>query len=318
MKTFLLPIFALAIATSANGADLKKTHDAPESAWDIGFGGAWMTDYNIRGVSQSAHKPSIAAYVEPRYAIDPTLQLYAGLYGAGIDFPNRAAAQIVLSGGLRPTFGKLSFDFGVWYVYYPGGSTFDGLGSTATCTNGAFFFGSCNTMKGNVSFWELYAKPSYILNDLLTLGGNVYYSPSVLNSGAPGTYASVTGKLAVPSSKLPKDIGVFVSGELGRYWFGTTDPFYGVPAFPAGIKLPDYTTWNVGLGIGYKLYTLDLRYYGTDLSKTNCNVQTGDHTATFGGASAVTPINPSGLVSNWCSPAFIAKISLDATPAALK
>ena len=33
---------------------------------------------------------------------------------------------------------------------------------------------------------------------------------------------------------------------------------------------------------------------------------------------AITPINPSGLVSNWCSAAFIAKLSFDATLASLK
>jgi hypothetical protein len=86
---------------------------------------------------------------------------------------------------------------------------------------------------------------------------------------------------------MPPDIGAYVSGELGRYWFGTTDAFYGVPAFPAGVKLPDYTTLNVGLGATWRVFTLDLRHYVTDLSKTNCNVQTGAHTATFGGLSAV-------------------------------
>jgi hypothetical protein len=156
------------------------------------------------------------------------------------------------------------------------------------------------------------------MNDQLTLGANFYYSPSVLNTGSPGMYASATAKVAFSNAILPDGIGSFVSGEVGRYWFGTTDAFYGVPAFPLGITLPDYTTWNIGLSVTWKVYTFDVRYYNTDLSKANCNVQTGDHTAAFGGASAVTPINPSGLVSNWCGAAFIAKLGFDATPAGLK
>ena len=112
------------------------------------------------------------------------------------------------------------------------------------------------------------------------------------NSGASGTYGSVTAKVTLQVSIVPKDVGASLSGELGRYWLGTTDAFYGTA------QLPDYTTWSVGLTFIYRTVALDLRYYDTNLSRANCNVLTGDHTATFGDASAVTPINPSGLISN--------------------
>jgi len=39
---------------------------------------------------------------------------------------------------------------------------------------------------------------------------------------------------------------------------------------------------------------------------------------TLGGPSAATPINPSGLVSNWCSAAFVAKLAFDVTLAGLR
>jgi hypothetical protein len=164
---------------------------------------------------------------------------------------------------------------------------------------------------------EAYAKPTLTINDALAISGTAYYSPSWGNTGASGTYAALSAKVTVPSSMLPRDVVAYASTELGRYWFGTTDAFYGVPAFPTGIKLPDYTTWNLGLTLSYKQFALDLRYYDTNLSKANCNVLTSDHTATFGGAGAVTPINPSGLVSNWCSAAFIAKLAFDMTLPAL-
>lgn len=69
--------------------------------------------------------------------------------------------------------------------------------------------------------------------------------------------------------------------QVGRYWFGITDSFYGVPAFRAGVKYPDYTTWNIGVGLTYKSLTVDLRYYDTMLSPGECNVLTSDHTATL-------------------------------------
>jgi hypothetical protein len=103
-----------------------------------------------------------------------------------------------------------------------------------------------------------------------------------------------------------------VSGEVGHYWLGTTDVFYAVPAFPAGTPLPDYTTWNIGFGLTYKVFTLDFRYYDTDLSKGECNVLTGDQTATFSPAN-ISPINPGGLGSKWCNATFIVKLSADLT-----
>ena len=117
---------------------------------------------------------------------------------------------------------------------------------------------------------------------------------------------------------LPKEIGAAVSAELGYYWLGRTDAFYGVPSSPLGIDLPNYTTWNIGLSLSYQVFTLDLRYYDTDLTKANCNVLTSDHTAAFGGANAITTINPAGLVSNWCGAAFIMKLSYDVTLTNLK
>ena len=53
-------------------------------------------------------------------------------------------------------------------------------------------------------------------------------------------------------------LGWYLSGEFGHYWLGTTDAFYGSVNFPAGTPLPDYSTWNVGLGFTYKVFTLDL------------------------------------------------------------
>ena len=49
--------------------------------WDIAFGSAIMSDYIFRGVTQSNHKPSVAAYFEPRYNVNKDLQLYIGTSG---------------------------------------------------------------------------------------------------------------------------------------------------------------------------------------------------------------------------------------------
>ena len=41
---------------------------------------------------------------------------------------------------------------------------------------------------------------------------------------------------------------------------------------------PSYNTWNIGIGFTYKVFTLDLRYSDTNLSKGDCNAFTSDYT----------------------------------------
>ena len=128
-KVVLSVVAAVALATPALAADLKmltKAPPPPPSPWDFAFGDAIMTDYMWRGITQSNHRGSVAAYFEPRYNFSDSLQGYVGLSGESIDFPNHAAAEIDFYGGIRPTFGKLALDFGAWLYYYPGGQCFSG------------------------------------------------------------------------------------------------------------------------------------------------------------------------------------------------
>ncbi len=323
MKTGALLATALAmISGSAFAADMPvKAVKAPPPAafdpWDIAFGSAIMNDYIFRGVTQSNHKPSVAAYFEPRYNVTKDLQLYVGLAGESISFTNRPAAEIDIYGGIRPTFGAFAFDFGVWGYLYPGGTCVYGAaadfaGNPLGAECAANFVPNGNVMKKDVSFFEVYGKVNYTVNDNWQFGLNEYYSPSFLNSGAWGNYTSIIGKYTAPSTIFGSSgVGMYVSGEFGRQWFGTTDSFYGVPASPLGIHYADYNTWNIGVGFTYKVFTIDLRYSDTNLSKGNCNAFTGDYTAKFDGS--FTPINPTGVGSNWCGAAGIVKLSADLT-----
>jgi hypothetical protein len=268
------------------------------SPWDIAFGSALMTDYNFRGITQSNHKPSVAAYFEPRYNINDSLQLYSGIAGESISFPNRAAAEIDLYTGIRPTFGKLALDFGFWEYWYPGGQCFNSnpVFGADCAANGDLPNG--NVIKKDLSFWELYAKATYTVNDQFSFGGNLFWSPNVLNTGADGTFVAGTVKYVLPSV-LPHNIGWFVSGDVGHWFLGTSDAFFFNTPFKS------YTTWDVGLGLTWKQFTLDLRYFDTNLNKVDCNNFTSDHTAVGG-------------MSKWCGAAFIAKLSVDLTSVNLK
>jgi uncharacterized protein (TIGR02001 family) len=332
MRKLTLLATALAMVTgSAFAADLPvKALKAPPPAafdpWDVAFGSAVMNDYIFRGITQSNHNASVAAYFEPRYNVNKDLQLYIGVSGESISFPNRAAAEIDIYGGIRPTFGMFAFDFGVWGYLYPGGSCFNagagpgsGIpGSDAQCVLNGSLPVNGNVAKKDASFFEGYAKVNITLNDQWAVGFNEYYSPNFLNLGAWGNYSSVTAKWTAPSTTFGSSgVGMYVSGEFGRQWLGTSDSFYGVTSalanYSAGIPEPSYNTWNVGVGFTYKVFTLDLRYYDTDLSKASCNAFTSDFSTTSFSTSNITAINPGGFGSNWCGAAGVAKLSADLT-----
>ncbi len=71
------------------------------------------------------------------------------------------------------------------------------------------------------------------------------------------------------------------------------------------------------MGFTYKAFTLDLRYYGTNLNSAQCNVFTSAQNSSFS-SGGVTTQNPGGLGSNWCSAAYIAKLSFAVNLSGLK
>ncbi len=310
-------------STSAMAADMAvkapPAAAAPVSPWDFVITAALMNDYNFRGVTQSDHKPSTQAGYELRYNSTPSLQWYGGVSGESIDFPNDAAAEIDFYAGVRPTFDKLALDLGAWYYWYPGGQCFgfpgtgnsgcgDAGGGPVAFPGGSFVpnpnfqapgFG--NEVLKNESFYEIYGKATYTFSDQWAAGVQEWYSPSVLNTGAPGWFSTGNVTWTAPSTALPNGLGMYISGDLGYWDLGTSNSFYGfgaggafgaaTPASPGGVKYTSYATWDLGIGFTYKVLTLDLRYIDTNLNKSECNVFTSAQNASFS-PSNVTAQNP--------------------------
>jgi uncharacterized protein (TIGR02001 family) len=319
-KVALSIVLAAGLATSsAMAADMAtKAPPAPPpppSPWDVAITAALMTDYNFRGITQSNHNPSTQAGFELRYTQSPTWQYYAGISGESISFPNRAAAEIDLYAGVRPTFDKLALDFGVWEYWYPGGSCFGNsiqAGCLPTLVNG-------NVAKKNASFYEIYGKATYTFNDQWAAGIQEWYSPSVANTGSVGWYTVGNLTYTTPSTWWGSSgLGAYISGDLGYWSLGKSDAFYGDGAlfgFPgisaataaAGDPYKSYWNWDAGFGLTYKAFTLDLRYYDSSLNKGDCNAFTSSQSA--GGSNNITAANPGGAGSNWCGAAYIAKLS---------
>jgi Bacterial protein of unknown function (Gcw_chp) len=319
MKVFVLAAALLAMSGPALAADLPvKAVKAPPPAfdpWDIAFGGAVMSDYVFRGITQSNHQPSVTAYFEPRYNVTKDLQLYVGTSTESISFANRAAAEVDVYGGIRPTFGAFAFDVGIWGYLYPGGQCQESFpGGVAVCPPGSPLALGPNftQLKQNLSFYEGYGKVNWTISDSFAIGANEFYTPSFLDSGAWGNYSSITARANAPAKWFGSSgVGAFLSAEVGRQWFGTTDAFYRITAAPVGIPYPSYNTWNIGVSFTYKVFTLDLRYSDTTLSKGDCAALTSAFNASIPGN--LTAINPNGFGSNWCGAVGIAKLSADLT-----
>lgn len=282
------------------------------SPWDVVVTAALMNDYNFRGITQSDHKPSTQGGFELRYNSSSTLQWYGGVSGESIDFPNNAAAEIDGYFGVRPTFDKLALDFGFWEYYYPGGNCYN---TAALCAAYGDHWGGItgtpptelwptggNATKANDSFWEVYGKATYTINDQWSVGVQEWYSPSVVNTGARGWFSTGNATFTAPSTWFQNGLGAYASADLGYWDLGTSDAFYG------SVKYTSYATWDLGVGFTWKVLTLDLRYYDTNLSKTECDAFTGAQNASYSPAN-ITAQNASGGATNWCSAAFVAKLS---------
>jgi len=272
---------------------------APVTGWDWAFGGALMSDYNFRGISQSDRGASHTAYFETRYKVNDNWTFYAGSQYWGVDLPTHPSCECDFYGGVRPTFGPLAWDFGFIYYYYPRErQVFTDAAGAAT-----FIPGTVWTLN-NTDYWEVYGKVTWdVVANRFALGANVYYSPSWLHTGADGLYASATAKVTFqPFTVAAREVGWYISGEFGHYWLGTTTEY------PAGLNfaLVDYNTWNVGIAFTHKVFTLDLRYYDTDLTQAQCFTNTGDLRGLTGGT------NPAGT-SRWCSATFIVAGKIDIT-----
>lgn len=293
---------------SASAADLSakpvKAVVVPEPAplWDVAFGVKLASDYVFRGISQTDGNAAVQGYAELRL-FD---WVYGGVWASNVDFPainqwgtgftglTDPSAEVDIYGGLRHTWGGLTLDLGFVYYYYPGEIAVNSL--------------ALGVPAANLDYWEIYFKPTYVVNDVFTVGGNLYYTDSYAGSGSDGTYLSGTVKVDFSKWSTINGVGFYVSAELGYQWLGETDLGN---IYVANYELPSYTTWNVGVAFTYKAATLDLRYYGSSLSEGPSFVN-GVGFAPYGSCGVI-----SGL-QNVCGDRFVASLSFDTTFLALK
>lgn len=318
-KVSLIAVAALAVsAGSAFAGDLPSDKSPPPapvvaSPWGFDVGGELTSDYIWRGITQSNHQPSVWGHGELQYNFDPMWQGYIGVSGESIKFsPNyfpvgSPAMELDGDAGLRATIGNFGFDLGGIVYGYPDSPI--GYHQDPRYGNGTYPSDVIGLSPRNPTFFEVYLKPTYTVNSMLTIGANEYYSPSFLNTGAWGDYLSGTVKVSLPGELS----GFTVSGEIGYQWLGKVDSVYSGNN-PAGYyyvgyangQLPSYAAWNAGISYNWKFVTLDVRYYGTSLSSAQAYILTG------------IPDAINSTTSNYGDNAIVGTISFDFTQDSIK
>lgn len=219
--------------------------DKPEFKYSYNLG--ITSDYVFRGVSQSAEHATGQAGLDVSYGI-----FYAGVWGSGIDFGQDTAsfkyiakAEIDFYAGIKPVWKGITFDLGLIYYAYPGA-----LDNRLT-----------SPITGEADYFELKAGASREVWKGGTLSSNYYFSPDYTNS---------TGKVFTSETSFSQELPAFagitptVSAMLG-YQKGSDDRYVGLIA--NGDK--SYLYWNAGVTLGWEKFSLDLRYWDTDLKNDN-------------------------------------------------
>jgi uncharacterized protein (TIGR02001 family) len=231
-----------AAATSLALASAATPASADELGYSITIGGT--SDYIFRGFSNSAQDPTIQGSFDLTYGI-----WYAGVWASGTDYPNFGplgtdgevgAFETDFYVGVKPVWGGVTFDFAA--LYY----TFPDQGGPAPEAN----------------YWELKAGASYSPLKDLTLSVNNYYAWDFQFES--GEVYTIEGLAAYA---LPQ-VGIFsptISGAYGYQW-GFDDEYV---EYASANGASEYAWWNAGLSLTVEKFTMDFRYWDTDLGNLN-------------------------------------------------
>ena len=233
-----LALIAISGTAAADGYEVAAPAAADEGrkfAYSFNIGG--YSDYVFRGISQNDNDPTIQGGIDVSYGI-----LYAGWWASGINFDaivNDADVEMDWYGGIKPVWQGVTFDLGVIYYTYPGGSY---------TTNPPFGF--------DLNYVELKAGASTTIHEKLALGGYIYWSPDYFaQTGSVWTFEGQAGytfdKIAVFTPTI--------NGVVG-YQTGSDD------YYDAWNGFSEYWYWNAGLALAVDKLVFDFRYWGTDAS----------------------------------------------------
>jgi uncharacterized protein (TIGR02001 family) len=191
-----------------------------------------MTDYMLRGISQTDNNPALQGSFDYNIPLDEKTGFYLGVFASTVDFNDgdQAALELDFYGGVTyQATDRLSLELGGLYYTYPGASS-----------------------SLNYNFFEALLAARYDL-DVAQLATLLYYSPDYFAGTDDGLY--VQGTVNVPFEN-----DFFASASIGHQSIGNNTA-YGTP---------DYFDWSLGVGYTLGNFTLLLQYIDTNLSSQDC------------------------------------------------
>jgi uncharacterized protein (TIGR02001 family) len=211
-----------------------------------------FNDYRFRGISQTDEKPALQGSLE--YSIDSGLYgltPYVGFWGSNVDFADgdEATLEVDVLFGLRGAIGDtgVSYDIGGIYYAYPDANKADGEHL-------------------NYDYWEAAFLLGYEPTDIIGLSGGYFYSPDFFG-GTDDAHYFTAGVSLAPPIEIHDEIGLSVFANIGHQMIE---------------EGKDYTDWNIGFGVSYKMVEFTLSYVDTDLSQSDLGSSIGDAGVVFG------------------------------------
>jgi uncharacterized protein (TIGR02001 family) len=239
-------LLAVCAVSTVNAADEKEVWHGPFGG-TFTAGGALVTDYSYRGLSQTqrsvAFQPTMT-YETPTVSEKVPLSAYVGFWGSNVNFPGTGAiAEIDLIAGFRfKAFDdKFTADLGYIRYNYPG-------------SNG-------NLM---LDFNEFGLVLGYDFG-VVALQGAIRYSPDFFANSGVGWYKWAQATVPLPFINF-KLFGDPVSAKL----FGTIGTQYVERPVNYGIPNNDYWDWQLGATVTVYGVDLTLAYVGTNIDYAGC------------------------------------------------
>ena len=241
-KSILAGLAAAFMTSSAMAADMGGVAEEPAPAKDISMTAnvTLASEYVFRGVSQTAENPAVQG------GFDLSISwFYIGVWASNLDFggagtgdPDIDVANIEMDwyAGINKSFNGVDMTAGVIYYTYPGAYDPD----------------------AELDFVEITAGVSGKLFNAVDAGLTVYYTPEY--TGETGKVWTIEGNFEVALWDMGP-VSTSLSGTLGSS-IGDSQAFRD----DFGNGDDSYLYWNVGLAFGYGIFTLDLRYWDTDIS----------------------------------------------------
>ena len=206
----------------------------PAPDWTIAGTLDVQTDYKFRGISQNNRDPS------PQGAINVSGPdgFYVGSWASTINWQlnglnDNPGVEWDIYGGKHTDLWGTDLNIEPYYYAYPDAYT-PGTGVS------------------NASYFEIITQLTHVFGPL-SVQGTWAYSPMFSLGGGAGNWLAGNATYTVLD-------WLTVSANVGHQWVQAAKYF----------SSSDYTEWDIGATATWKMFTLDLRYLDTDLSKASC------------------------------------------------